>query len=407
MRFILILILFFYLNNIAQKYEPPFYFSNNIEFKKIEYPNNCILICKENHKVQYIYTNIFASFEEGFIIPDNDIYEFKNFGIKASKEKYRYSIIDTSVCVDTLSFSEKIQVTKKNIEFQKWLYSKPYCKNISFDSYVEGLYTIKFDSNVIDYVKNKRHIIPEFKKKQTEFSNEDLILAAHNEYRFPKDFNYKRFEDGNVGYLTVISVLPDDERHGRYNPLCTDDFNQAREWMEKSNERNSVPYIITKEKETTSFYEFTLQHPRNPKFILKKRIFKCRYFDPTIYKIDRITNKIILGKFNIEPLTFKVLKDFIETSLYYGGIEKILSFFGEEKATKINFDVYYLLDVHGDYGPMLIKLYKRQYNLDKYTKILVQSDSLIRQIKGLNETQIRHYLRKKEIEKNPCQHINK
>ena len=402
LKSIFVLILFTYLISFCDKYDPPYYFSGKIEFKRIDYPNNCILICKGKEEHEFIFTEIFPFFGEGFVLPDSDIVEFKKYGIKAIPEEYSYKILDTTVCVDTLSFEEKIKITEKNIEFQKRLYKRPYCKSISFNSYVSGMTTIKFDDDVIDYVENKRNIIPVFGERQTKFSDEDIILAAHNDYSFPQNFEYDRFKERKVVYLPARSIFSEKERKGRFYDLCTDKSGQARNWMEQANQKGSVHYLIIADTETDSHFEFTLQNPDYPYNIFNMRIYKCSYFNPTYSGKDSLNNETILGKFNVKPPTYQALKDFIETILFYHFPHKILSFFGEENSSNIYFHIYYLQNIGIDYGKMLIEVNRSDYNFEINTSLLKVSHTLVKKISGLNEAQIRHYLRKKETEIHPC-----
>lgn len=172
--------------------------------------------------------------------------------------------------------------------------------------------------------------------------------------------------------------------------------------MELLCQRSSVHYNIIGTIETDYHYKFELQDPNKLTHILNRRIYKCSYFDPAISGMDTMTNETTIGKINYKQQTFEIIKEFIETEVYYPYKHKFLSFFGEETATNIYFHLYYLFISHVDYGKMPIEINRLDYNFDKNTSLLKNSHTHIRKVAGLNETQIIQYIRKKEIEKNPC-----
>lgn len=383
----------------AQEFPPDFYFDDNIEFGEIAYPNDCILIKNGDREQDFVYNRMVLHLKDSYNLTELNIMEIEKFGMKVIKQNYFYILRDTSLCVDTLNFQQKIFETKENIKLQKWLLSKPYCKVVSFEARFIGSYTNEFSKEVIDFVENKKNIIPKFGERQSEFSDEELIHAAYSKYQCPRGFHPEYLKRPYIHFLNARRIYSEKERQGRYYKLCADDIEQATEWIALAYKNGSHTNRILQKIDNEKYFEFRFVYPNQRcDQVHYTRIYKCNYFDSRIARFDSIRNEYIMGKINKKPITLEILKDLIEPRQAF----KILSSFGNEYNDRINLYIYYIMVIYSEYGKGKIELHKKEYNVDKETGLLTLKMYKLREISGLDTHQMSHYIKKLETIKNPC-----
>ena len=206
---------------------------------------------------------------------------------------------------------------------------------------------------------------------RTDEENRIIELAYDENYRYPEGFWHETITEGSVYYENTISTVPVEERKDRWIELSTDDYEEAKQWSDKSAEYSSVERILVSVRETEKYFEFKRQSKINERDIILSRVHKSGYFIP---QFDKFLPLDTLGVFH-GNLTKKGAQVFIEYLWSSGSIGFVNSKVIQSEITETGEGfVQYIKSfnlIHGDFDLKdVIQVYQYYFTLNKQSGLL-------------------------------------
>jgi hypothetical protein len=125
------------------------------------------------------------------------------------------------------------------------------------------------------------NIIPDI---PTPEENDIIRMAYSDTLIYAEDF-YSDPSEYSVYYVNTISVTPTSQREHSWIDLATDDYQQARAWMDSSTANSSVDRnIYIGERETNKFFEFIWDGDSTSTVAF--RVHKLSYFEPIVDRLN-------------------------------------------------------------------------------------------------------------------------
>lgn len=218
------------------------------------------------------------------------------------------------------------------------------------------------------YTQPDKSIGPIFKDTQTAFTDKEILDAVYAGYRWPPHFYQEDLGKGRPYYATAISAKLPAETGKENIKLCTDNKNQAQEWVEAFLKNNKYYDSLIDERETEKFFEFTMGNLKNTSYTLPSRIHHCNYF---ISKYTRLSPEMlrkgdVIGIFGRRPITKENVKELIEYLWFIESHNRVLTSFAEDQKDSIKHTLYEV-SVAGSYNYDHITLYKSEYFVSKHS----------------------------------------
>jgi hypothetical protein len=209
--------------------------------------------------------------------------------------------------------------------------------------------------------------------RQATFTDGELRAAVYSDYAGPAGM----YSDP-ARPLYYVNTVSTGQSDSEWRELCTDDYAQAKEWVDASD--GALPNVTERQEER--FFEFVRD---KGSYRLHFRAHRCAYFDPYVY--DHFNRGPERGVFNQRPLTGEAVADLGEYLWYLSNHQtkgfKVLSSFADETDTSIQHSMYYTAVVYGDFGLCdTIFLKFGASTVDRATGGVIESNQTIRTVQG-------------------------
>jgi hypothetical protein len=214
-----------------------------------------------------------------------------------------------------------------------------------------------------------------FEARQTEFTDADLLYVAYTPgYTGPEGMYDDAYSP--LYYENTVSI---GEQDYGWRELCTDDYNQAKAWVDSNTDSSQN----LGERQEAKFFEFLRYHGNPaPTYF---RVHRCAYMN--VYQYDFFNRTPDRGTFNHRPLTPEAVEELGEYLWYLrwhgiGGF-KVLSSFADESPDALQHTLYYATFGGGDWGLCdSIGLVRRITTVNRTTGAIVETDQPIRAVEG-------------------------
>jgi hypothetical protein len=226
---------------------------------------------------------------------------------------------------------------------------------------------------------------PVFETEQTEFTDQELWDAVYSEYKYPPSFYSEEHEDASPYYVNTISIKPLHERGGAWIELCTNQYPEARNWADSSDESSSVRRTILEESQSEKYFEFLACNPQSSTDCIRFRVHKCGYLDRGQY--DRFVQGALLGTFNQRPINQVEVRELVEYLFFLesyntSGSEALSSLSSSNDSAFVQ-TIYAIEFSYGDYNLYdRITLYRSTTSVNRTTGEVRQSRESLRSING-------------------------
>lgn len=213
-------------------------------------------------------------------------------------------------------------------------------------------------------------------------SDEELKNIIYSDYKYYEGFYNEPGRRNSIYFENTSSIRENADR--KY--LCTDDYNTAADWSERSAKNASYYRALVASRENEKYFEFIRASRGTRRDTLLSRVFKCTYLDRSMEKqLDQ--NQWIVGMFNQKPRTAANTLEVVEflnyiSSYNIGGKKYIANEVCEAKS-QFRIVLFETGVVYGDWGLHdEISLFQNTYTIDKLTGLIIREIKLLRKIKG-------------------------
>ena len=214
---------------------------------------------------------------------------------------------------------------------------------------------------------DKANIIP--------YSDESIINFSLYGQKYPNDFyNEETKNIASIYYVNTVSTKLDNTK---WIQLCTDDRNEATNWIKISSKREKIELT-----ETEKYFQF-ISIDTTSSYKILFRVHKCSYLDRTIY--DALNSSDSLGILNKRPINEQSTKEVIEylwfNEYYAIGNPKVFYTNYSEDSENCLYQIYVVNYTDGDFGMCpSITVEKQNYIVNKTTGLITKKIKIIRTI---------------------------